>query len=340
MTAEESRQHRAIRLRNVLERLGLTALVLRSPPSFAWLTAGADNRVDHASSTGVASIVVRATGEPVVLTTNIEAARMREEVTPGLEVIEQAWQEPMDGMVRSVGGSRIGSDVPLGEEVDAADEVKRVRCVLDEHAVGQLREVGRAAGAAADTALREVVRGITEYEIAALVAAACRPRGLFTPLLRVAVDGRKASQRQPVALGATHLRRAQIVVRAERFGAYANFTRVVDIEPPQAQLQRRHDACIAILRRLREESTLPGRSLADVVDDCGRFYREAGFPGQERLHHQGGLTGYASREVIATPSSREIIQAGHAFAWNPSITGAKAEETFVLLESGAEVVAR
>jgi hypothetical protein len=58
------------------------------------------------------------------------------------------------------------------------------------------------------------------------------------------------------------------------------------------------------------------------------------------LHHQGGLTGYASREVIATPSSREIIQAGHAFAWNPSITGAKAEETFVLLESGAEVVAR
>jgi hypothetical protein len=50
------------------------------------------------------------------------------------------------------------------------------------------------------------------------------------------------------------------------------------------------------------------------------------------------MAGYAAREVIATPETRQAIEVGQAFAWNPSITGAKAEETFVLTEDGPEVI--
>jgi hypothetical protein len=102
---------------------------------------------------------------------------------------------------------------------------------------------------------------------------------------------------------------------------------------------RRVAACGEILMRMREEATRPGRTLADAFEDCTRFYREAGFAGEWERHHQGGLTGYASREVIATPSSDHVIGEGQAFAWNPSVVGAKAEETFVLTEAGADVVA-
>jgi hypothetical protein len=42
--------------------------------------------------------------------------------------------------------------------------------------------------------------------------------------------------------------------------------------------------------------------------------------------------------VIATPHTRDRIEPGNAFAWNPSITGFKSEETFVLRAAGAEVV--
>ena len=81
------------------------------------------------------------------------------------------------------------------------------------------------------------------------------------------------------------------------------------------------------------------RALADAFADCQRFYAEAGFPDEWRLHHQGGLTGYGSRELIATPASDHVIEPGQAFAWNPSVTGAKAEETFVLTEAGPQIVA-
>jgi hypothetical protein len=90
---------------------------------------------------------------------------------------------------------------------------------------------------------------------------------------------------------------------------------------------------------MRDEATRPGRTLAEAFADCRRFYAEAGFPEEWRLHHQGGLTGYASRELIATPATDAVIEAGQAFAWNPSVAGAKAEETFVLTEHGPELVA-
>ncbi len=131
-----------------------------------------------------------------------------------------------------------------------------------------------------------------------------------------------------------------LVVCAERGGLFASLTRIVDFEEPDPETARRQEACEEILGRMREEATRPGRTLADAFEDCRRFYAEAGFPEGWRDHHQGGMAGYASREAIATPESQEEIRAGQAFAWNPSLEGAKAEETFLLGEGGPEVLAR
>jgi len=52
------------------------------------------------------------------------------------------------------------------------------------------------------------------------------------------------------------------------------------------------------------------------------------------------MTGYASREIIATPSAQQQVTTGQAFAWNPSLEGAKAEDTFVLGPDGPEIMTR
>ena len=120
-------------------------------------------------------------------------------------------------------------------------------------------------------------------------------------------------------------------------GLYANLSRFVHFEPPDAELAARLEACQRILARLRA-ATRPGRTLGDVFDDCRNLYAEAGAPDGWRHHHQGGLTGYRSREVIAAPGVAVEIAAGQAFAWNPSLPGAKAEETFLLTADGPEVL--
>jgi hypothetical protein len=114
---------------------------------------------------------------------------------------------------------------------------------------------------------------------------------------------------------------------------------MVHFEEPSPEIRRRQALCDEILARMRAEATRPGRTVGQAFADCERLCAETGFPAEWRLHHQGGITGYASREVIATPASEVEIEPGQAFSWNPSITGAKAEDTFVLTETGPEVVA-
>ena len=335
---QESRRSREQRLRELMQRRDLGALLLRRSANFAWYTGGADNRVDHASPLGVADIILTRDTEHV-FTNHIEAQRMKEEQTPGLEVIEHPWYEDEVAAIRDVVGDvPLGADFALdGATADVSEEISSLRYVLDPDALERYRRIGADAAAAVAEAASSLEPGMSEHEAAANLAAACRRRELFSSVLLAAADDRIARYRHPIPHGNALERRAMLVVSAERGGLYANVTRMVYFEEPDEVLERRQEACETILRRMRE-ATRPGRTLADVFADCRRLYAEAGFPDEWQLHHQGGMTGYASREIIATPQTLEEIRTGQAFAWNPSITGAKAEETFILTESGPEVI--
>ena len=68
------------------------------------------------------------------------------------------------------------------------------------------------------------------------------------------------------------------------------------------------------------------------------MYRETGFADEWQLHHQGGPAGYEPREFVGTPTVTDPVTVGQAYAWNPSITGAKSEDTFLVGPNGNEVI--
>lgn len=335
-----SREARREKLRELMSRNGLGALLLQRFTNFAWYTGGADSRVDHADPLGVASILLTADSE-YVLTNNIEAGRMREEETPGVEVIEHPWYGgPQDVLRKVVGDADLGADSAFADATDVSGEINPLRYVLDEETIERYRRVcGEAVRAVSKAIDVPYPHGGDENQVAANLAESCRARGFTTPVLMAASEERMRRYRHPILLFRPRGsgRMMMVVVCAERGGLYANLTRILVFKDLGEETVRRQEACEEILRRMRE-ATVPGRTLANVFEDCKRFYAEAGFPDEWKLHHQGGLTGYASREVIVTPETDLEIESGMAFAWNPSITGAKAEETFVLTDSGPEVL--
>ena len=335
-----SRETRDSSLRELMDEHGVGALLLSRPANFAWYTGGADNRVDHGDPVGVASVLLTRDGT-CILTNNIEAPRMREEQTPEMEVVEHPWHEEPAALLRELtGGAVVGTDFPSKSSPDLSAEISPLRYVLDEDAIEDYRRLGEDTVVAVSEAADALSSESDEFGAAAELSAACLRRSMFAPVLLAASEERLVRHRHPVPHGGSLGKQAMLVVCAERGGLFVSLTRMIYFQEPDSQTARRQEACEKVLRRMREEATREGRTLAQAFEDCRRFYAEAGFPEGWRDHHQGGMTGYASREVIAMPGTHQEIREGQAFAWNPSLVGAKAEETFVLGHDGPEILTR
>jgi hypothetical protein len=88
------------------------------------------------------------------------------------------------------------------------------------------------------------------------------------------------------------------------------------------------------------DQTRPGISGSELYERAAAGYASQGFPDEIDLHHQGGATGYKTRDWVAHPKSIEVVREDQAFAWNPSITGTKIEETCVVTSNDVETITR
>jgi Xaa-Pro aminopeptidase len=326
-------RERVVAVRTVLDRAGRGAALFATRRNVAWLTAGAETHIVLSSETGVASLLVTR-DEVVCITQNIEADRIAEEELAGLgiETVAVPWWEP--DAIAAEAGRRPDGDLASEEDMEA--ELIPLRSVLAPLEVDRMAELGRLGRTAVDGALTTVQPGTTEDELATELVA--RLPGLRAPVVLVAADDRVARYRHPLPKGAPIRRRVMLVLVAERWGLHVALTRFRELEEPSADLARRIEA-VTDVERAMHEATRVGATLGDVLAAAQRAYAEAGFPEEWKDHHQGGTIAWQGRETIATPGSRTRIEAGMAFAWNPSIAGAKVEDTFVLgADNGRRIV--
>ncbi|MCA1619262.1 MAG: M24 family metallopeptidase [Acidobacteria bacterium] len=236
------------------------------------------------------------------------------------------------------GGPGLGSDLPAGPGVRVVEgAVARCRYRLTPPELERFRQLGRDAGEVVGAFAKSLEPGETELEVARRLNDALSSRGLHSVVTLVAADERLSKFRHPVPTSRRWERVLMLVTCARRGGLIASLTRIVCAGGASDELRRRTRSVARVNARLLA-ATKPGAVGSELFSTVAAAYAEEGFAGEERLHHQGGACGYRTRDWVAHPASAETVQPGQAFAWNPSITGSKAEETCVASADGVEIL--
>lgn len=322
-------------VRALLQTRGDGAAALGARRNFAWLTAGGDNHVLESSETGVATILVTP-DEVLVITSRIERARMLDEELRGLpiEVVAVPWEVPgaIDEEIRRRTRGRVVDDATI------EDALRPLRMVLNPAEQARIASLGERASRAMTRTLAQVQVGDVETVLAKRLDLALAEVGIGAVVILVASDERIARYRHPIPKAKRIEQSVMLVVGAQSGGLVVAMTRMVWLgAAPDAETRRRFAAATGIHRAARK-ATRDGSTLAGVFSVIVDAYASHGYADEWRLHHQGGPIAYQGREEIGTPTSSVAVRGGMAFAWNPSITGTKVEDTFVLREDGSQLM--
>jgi Xaa-Pro aminopeptidase len=309
----------------------LEAMLIRRIPNFAWATCGASAYVNCATEESTASLLICASGR-YLITNNIEAPRLEKEeglAAQGWEFRVGQWNEPQGDVEELARGVRLGADSPYPGAIDLADAFPRLRVNLHPQEQSRLKEVAVACAAAMNRAIRAVHPGLTENDIAALLAKEALRLGLVPIVNLVAVDDRVSALRHPLPTNKVMQRYAMLVLCGRQYGLVCSVTRLVHFGRLPDHLRRRAEG-VASVDAAFIGSTRPGRRMGQIFRAGQEAYARVGFPEEWRLHHQGGPVGYEPREFVVSEGTEDVVKTGQAYAWNPTITGAKSEDTVLV----------
>lgn len=322
------------RLDGFLDEHGIDALLVSRHENIAWATAGqVDVRIGLPRETGAASLLFTRGGN-YYLTTNNEAARLAAEEFASLDFqpLIQPWYaaDPASLACKVVGGGKIAADhSATGFPVISMNSL---RLALTEWEVVRYRWLGNNVANIVTYILPQLKPGMTEAAMQALVADALLRRRIFPSVLLIATDHRIRAFRHAVSRAGILQRFGMLNLCARRWGLSVSITRFAHFGAMPAELEEKF-AAVARVNASLLHATQAGATSDELFLTAQQAYAAEGFPEEEKMHHQGGATGYLEREWVARPGGAEQVLERQAFAWNPSLQGAKAEDT-VILQNG------
>ncbi|MBA4494203.1 M24 family metallopeptidase [Paenactinomyces guangxiensis] len=332
------------RIRHWLGQKGLDGVLLCKKRNFSWLTCGKANHIELNTEQGVADLLITQ-NRAICITTRMEAERIASEELDGLgfEMVVSEWIEGREKTIQHLcRGKKIATDVSpeligLDQGICLDREIARLSYALTDEEAARYRNICLNAAKALESTCREIEPDMTEFEIQATLAKKVFTRGMRPVVMLVATDERIYRFRHPIPTSKRLQTYAMLVLCAEQSGLIANMTRFVHFGPLSPELSENRYK-LAQIDVAMNSATRPGTEIKQVFQSGIRAYQEAGHGEDWHYLHQGGPTGYATREFLATPDCEGVVQLNQAFAWNPSIRGLKSEDTILVKEEHNEIL--
>jgi antitoxin VapB len=326
------------RLAAFMDENNWSAVLLSRHENIAWATAGRVEARVGPGETAVCSLLLTRAGKRYYIAPENEAPRLAAEEFPGLgfEPILYPWTGgDVDELAHQLAGPEIGADIAEPGFYPARFTALRAPLLAPE--IDRYRSLAAAVAASTTRVLKTLQPGITEDEMAARVAAELYAQHITPTVILMATDDRILRFKHAVPRGGVLKKYGMLNLCARRQGMVISITRFVHFGAMPADLAANFQRAAAVNAKLLH-ATRAGASSADLYAVAAQGYAAAGFPDEISKHHQGGACGYQERDWVATPDSTERVAASQGFAWNPSLQGAKAEDTALLHNGAIEIL--
>jgi len=337
-------QIKLTKVRSFLAEREITAVLLKKQPNFSWLTAGGLNMVGIATEVGVTSLLVTQDAH-YVIANRIEAGRMMVEEgmeALGFTLLVYEWYEDQElELVKKITGSAapIGSDVSIGGFINVDSQFKLLRYELAAPEIERYQFLGGKVSLAIEKVLLEVSPGDTEAEITGRLSAELWKDRIDPAGYMAAADERAYLYRHPIPTMNRVQKYLMLCINARYKGLITTVTRLIHFGPVPDSLLTQYRNNVEIECVMIANTKIGTEVRAPLLAGL-EVYKSLGLPEEWKLHHQGGAMGYYARDIRVTPESTDLICRNQAFCWNPTISGTKSEDGFIITPDGPQMITK
>lgn len=326
------------KVQNLIKAKNLSGIILSSQTNFLWFTGGKRNDVVRNDNVSLVYLFITS-DKKYLIASKSDLSRVMEEELLGLgfESVLYKWysESVFDAVKRIMPEGRIGADF-ISDDVEGVEEdITLLRIELTDYEVKKASVLCQQYSSLLTDFCFSLKPDLTEKEVALEISYICQKNNIRFSVLMLGSDERIFNYRHPVATDKKIQKHILLATVAERDGINASISRSVYFGKAPADLVRRQ-AAVNYIECYYYHHSNPGIKLKDLFELGKKAYIKTGFNDEWENHIQGGPIAYKPREILATSFGDLKLKTNYLMGWNPTVTGAKAEDIILVKENGAE----